>query len=256
MRGVLVETSFFTGNYPPAFSVEACSAEAQVPGEDAAWSVLAPARALEGDAHCFVEVPDQGVWTHVRLNIYPDGGVARFRVFGHPVSLWREGDGEADLAAALNGGRAVAWNDAHFGRAEHLLLPGRGADMGDGWETRRRREPGHDWCILQLGLPGVVRRIEVDTAHFRGNFPDRASFQAAYVPGAVDASLPAQSMFWPALMPERALAADSVQVFEQGLAALGPVTHVRFNIHPDGGVSRLRLWGLPTPARPGDRGRG
>ncbi len=255
VRGFLVDTSFFTGNYPPAFSVDACLTDARTPAEDAVWQSLVPASALHGDSRCFVEVHDPGVWSHVRLNIFPDGGVARFRVFGNPVPLWRDGDGEADLVAAVNGGRVVAWNDAHFGSAENILLPGRGADMGDGWETRRRREPGHDWCILALGLPGEVRRIEVDTAHFRGNFPEKASFQAVYAPDAVTASLPAQSMFWPELLAPRPLTADSIHVFDQGLATLGPVTHVRFSIHPDGGVSRVRLWGEPSQAPCGGKER-
>lgn len=247
IRGLLVDTSFFTGNYPPAFSLEACLTEAQTPDESAVWQTLAAAQPLEGNAHRFVEVSDGGVWSHVRLNIYPDGGVARLRVYGEPVPLWREGDGDIDLAAAVNGGRAVVWNDAHFGQPGNLILPGRGTDMGDGWETRRRREPGHDWCILKLGLPGTLRRIEVDTAHFRGNYPDMASLQGVYAPDANDASLPAQSMFWPELLSPQKLAADSVHVFEPGPAG-APVTHVRFNIHPDGGVSRLRLLGTPSLA--------
>ncbi len=123
------------------------------------------------------------------------------------------------------------------------ILPGRGIDMGDGWETRRRREPGNDWCILQLGAPGIIERIEVDTAHFKGNYPDRFSIQAACVDGGTDHSIVTQSMFWPVLIGEQKLSMDAIHTFSDELAVLGKVSHVRFNIIPDGGVSRLRLWG-------------
>ncbi len=142
----------------------------------------------------------------------------------------------------------MAWNDAHFGVAGNLLLPGRGVDMGDGWETRRRREPGFDWCILALGQPGTIRRIEVDTAHFKGNFPDRCSLQGGYAPGLSDQALVAQAQFWPTLLPEAKLQADYIHTFLDEVAALGKITHVRLNLHPDGGVSRLRLWGEVAPA--------
>ncbi|MNC65733.1 allantoicase [compost metagenome] len=115
--------------------------------------------------------------------------------------------------------------------------------MGDGWETRRRREPGNDWCVLELGAPGIVERIEVDTAFFKGNYPDRCSLQAACAGGGTDQSITTQSMFWPLLLPEQPLSMDAVHEYGEQVLPLGPVSHVRFNIFPDGGVSRLRLWG-------------
>lgn len=172
--------------------------------------------------------------------------MARLRVYGRPAEITAGPDGLTDLAAQINGGRALAWNDAHFGQAANLLAPGRGVNMGDGWETRRRREPGHDWCIIELGAPGVIERIEVDTAHFKGNYPDRFSMQAARVDGGTEQSVITQSMFWPTLIGETPLSMDAEHVFSTGIAALGAVSHVRFNIHPDGGVSRLRLWGRPA----------
>jgi len=248
IAGVDVDTSFFTGNYPPAASVDACPLGADPQGA-ANWETIVPPTALAGNRHHFLPArPTDVAYSHVRLNILPDGGVARLRVYGRPSPAGvRAGpDGLVDLLAWVNGGRPLAWNDAHFGRCENLLLPGRGVDMGDGWETRRRREPGHDWCILALGLPGRVRRIEVDTAHFKGNFPDRCSLQAAHAPDAVAASVVAQSQFWATLLAQAPLGADAVHVFGQQCADLGPITHVRFNLHPDGGVSRLRLWGEPA----------
>ncbi len=242
--GFDVDTSHFTGNYAPAVMIEATVSNSDEAAALAAasWHELLPATSLSGNSHHLLQVAAAGEWTHLRVHIYPDGGIARLRVYGQPVGSCLSG-GRYDLAALENGGRAVAWNDAHYGVPSNLLLPGRGINMGDGWETRRRREPGNDWCLIELGTPGIIERIEVDTAHFKGNYPDRCSLQAACVEGGTDQSLVTQSMFWPLLLPEQPLGMDAIHVFAEGLAALGPVTHVRFNIHPDGGVSRLRLWG-------------
>lgn len=248
IRGFDVDTSHFTGNYPPAVSIEATvSASDEVDAlATAEWTEILPATPLGPSRHHLLECASNEAWTHLRVNIYPDGGIARLRVYGRPMGGLesRAGDELVDLLAMENGGRAVAWNDASFGSSvAALLLPGRGLDMGDGWETRRRREPGNDWCVLELGAPGIVERIEVDTAFFKGNYPDRCALQAACVSGGTDSSITTQSMFWPTLLPERKLTMDAVHVFADGIAALGPITHVRFNIFPDGGVSRLRLWG-------------
>jgi len=247
IAGVDIDTSFFTGNYPPAASIDACP-EGRDPAIADSWQPLLGATPLAGNSHHLLATSTASkIYSHVRLNIFPDGGVARLRVYGTPSSSTVSAgpDGLVDLVALVHGGRAVAWNDVHFGVCANLLLPGRGVDMGEGWETRRRREPGHDWCILALGVPGRVRRIEVDTAHFKGNFPDRCSLQAAYLPNASDDSLVAQAQSWKILLPEVKLNADAIHHFQDECANLGAITHVRFNIYPDGGVSRLRLWGEP-----------
>jgi allantoicase len=247
IAGVDIDTSFFTGNYPPAASLDGCRPGGD-PTAETDWQPLLPATPLAGNRHHLVSLAGNATWSYVRLNILPDGGVARLRVYGRPSGESEvAADGLVDLAAALNGGYPVAWNDAHFGAAGNLLLPGRGVDMGDGWETRRRREPGFDWCILALGRPGIIRRIEVDTAHFKGNYPDRCSVQAGYAPGLGNDALIAQAQFWSSLLPESKLQADRVHSFLDNLASLGVITHVRLNLHPDGGVSRLRLWGDATP---------
>lgn len=246
IRGFDIDTSHFTGNFAPAVAIEGTCTDVDEPGDDAAWSEVLALTALTGNRHHLLEATAAGEWTHLRVNIFPDGGIARLRVYGVFSSALDDvaSNTLVDLAALTNGARPVAWNDAHFGSVENLLLPGRGVDMGDGWETRRRREPGHDWCIVALAAPGEVERIEIDTAHFKGNFPDRCSMQAACVPdGGTAASLVAQSMFWPVLLPECALTADAEHEFESVIEDIGPVTHVRLNIIPDGGVSRLRVWG-------------
>jgi len=242
--GIDIDTSHFTGNYPPAASLDACRCTGD-PTDKAGWTPLVPAQNLGGNAHHFVAVADERVWSHVRLNIYPDGGVARLRVYGRIHRDWSEADrgGLIDLLALENGGRSIACSDQHYGTPWNLLAPGRGATMGDGWETRRRREPGNDWAILALGHRGTIRRIEIDTAHFKGNYPDRCALLAADVAGGTDESLVTQSMFWRTLLPAHKLEMDRQHVIEKGLAELGPVTHVRVDIIPDGGLSRLRLFG-------------
>ena len=249
VRGVDIDTRHFTGNFPPAASIEACLSEEE-PGKDAAWTEILPAVTLGPSAHHFAPIGNSGPWNWLRLNLHPDGGVARLRVYGEPFCDWDKTapDAVLELSALKYGGRVVGYNNAHYGEVWALLTEGRGVNMGDGWETRRRREPGNDWLILALGAPGEIERVELDTAHFKGNFPDRCSLQAAYVQGGTDDSLVTQAMFWPELMGEQKLSADAIHEFDgDKLRALGPVTHVRLNIHPDGGVSRLRLFGKPAP---------
>ena len=245
IKGLDIDTSHFTGNFPPAASVQACRCDGLL-DESADWVEILPAVSLSGSAHHFFALDDDRAWTHCRLNIYPDGGVARFRVYGQPVSNWGDLDPGVlhEVSGLAQGGRIVGYNDAHFGVPFRLIMPGRGVNMGDGWETRRRREPGHDWCIIELGHAAVVQKIEVDTAHFKGNYPDRVSIQAANVGQGTDQSIITQAMFWPTLLGEQKTEMDKQHFYAlQQIQDLGPVTHVKLNIIPDGGVSRLRIWG-------------
>jgi len=242
IRGVDIDTSHFTGNYPPGASLEGCLAGKR-PLSEATWREIVPATALGPSAHHFIAVEDEGVFDHVRLNILPDGGVARLRVYGEPVASWADdgGDGVYELSALANGGRIVGYNDAHFGSVWTLITPGRGRDMGDGWETRRRREPGNDWLIVALGAPGLIERIEIDTCHFKGNFPEKAGLAGALVEAGDDRSTITSAMFWPTLLAPQVLKADHIHTFtlDKPVAA----SHVRLDIFPDGGVSRLRVFG-------------
>ncbi|MHC1478771.1 allantoicase [Frateuria aurantia] len=247
IRGVDLDTSHFTGNFPPAASIEGCLLETGDPGPDTVWHTILPTVALSGNQHHYHPIEDDGEFSHLRVHLWPDGGLARLRIYGLPRYTpddIRE-DGLQDLASALLGGRVVACNNQHFGAASQLLVPDRGQDMGDGWETRRRREPGHDWCIIALARPGLIEEIEVDTAFFKGNYPDRCSLHGAYLKNPHDAALVSQAMFWPSLLGSQPLGPDAVHRFRPDVADRLPVSHVRFDIHPDGGVSRLRLWGRP-----------
>ncbi|HYE28476.1 MAG TPA: allantoicase [Allosphingosinicella sp.] len=243
VAGFEIDTRHFTGNYPPGAEIEVCRSDQRVP--EAGWTNVTRRLALNGDDRVFVPVEHDEPVTHVRLHIFPDGGVARLRVWGRVAKDWSKVDPDErlDLLAMENGGRGIIANDEHYGRIENLTAPGRGVNMGDGWETRRRREPGHDWAVLELGAPGVIDEVVVDTAHFKGNYPDRCFLQAA--PAAVGSpeEIAAASERWPLLLPEAKLEADTIHVFRDGLADLGAVRFVRLNIVPDGGVSRLRLIG-------------
>jgi len=243
IRGIDLDTSHFTGNFPPAAGLEACHLAAGDPDAATRWSPLLPAVNLKGNSHHYFEVDSGRAVSHLRVNLYPDGGLARLRVYGSPESCAADADGLIDLAAALNGGYVVAANNQHFGLASRMLLPGRGVNMGDGWETRRRREPGNDWCVIALAQAGTIESIEVDTAHFKGNFPDRCSLQGAFVPASTPESIVTQAMFWPEILPEQPLSMDFQHHYSSEVIAHRAITHVRFNMFPDGGVSRLRLRG-------------
>ena len=182
-----MDTSFFTGNFPSHFSLEACdlgsppyrAEKSRTKSSKTNWTEIVSKTALEGDSQNPFAVDNSGRFTHLRLKIYPDGGVARLRVHGGVVpdsKLIKRP--ELDLAAVESGGRVIASSDHLLQRAAQSPMPGRGKDMSDGWGTRRRRGPGHDWAVVKLGLPGKIRRIEVDTAHFKGNFPESCSLRS------------------------------------------------------------------------------
>jgi allantoicase len=252
IRGVVVDTSFFKGNYPERFWLEGCDLGEKPPynnekkrlrAAETRWIELIPETMLQGDAQSSVPVNNEGRFTHLRLNIYPDGGVARLRVHGEVVPDKKKiSRGIINLAAIENGGSVIASSDQFFGAPRNLLMPGRAKNMGDGWETKRRRGPGHDWVVLKLGVPGIIRRIEVDTAHFKGNFPESCSMEASYAPGAAPDTFLAATQAWKELLPRMKLKANHLHVLKN-LQDVGAASHVRFHIYPDGGVSRLRLYG-------------
>jgi len=239
LRGVDIDTSFFTGNYPPHAAIDACVSEDDVPA--GGWIEILGKTELGGDAHHYLPIDDDSIWTHLRLNIYPDGGVARLRIYGEVRPDISAVEGVIDLVALENGGRAIACSDEHYGSMHNLNVAGRGVNMGDGWETARRRGPGNDWVILALGQSGVIEQVEIDTAHFKGNYPDRVSLHAAVFSNGDDARFDSDA--WQVLLPETKLSMDKQHHYEDELNAVGVVSHVRMSIFPDGGISRLRLHG-------------
>ena len=240
VRAIDVDTSHFLGNHPAEASVDACSDPADDDPSAWAWRPLARRFPLQAGSQNLVSPAHDERIAAVRLNIFPDGGVARLRVWGEPRP-YVPGGGVFDLAALVHGGRAVACSDMFFGRMGHLILPGAPENMGGGWETRRRRGPGHDWAVVRLATRGIVERIEVDTMHFKGNYPDRCSVDACLA-GRDLGRLDCDGATWRTLAPETRLGPHQVHELV-GLADLGPVDHVRLSIFPDGGVARLRVWG-------------
>jgi allantoicase len=243
IRRVEIDTSFFTGNYAPAAMLEACRVELE-PDENTVWTELVAKTELQGDSQRSFVVNHEENWNYIRLNIYPDGGIARLRVYGEAIHPQNAAASEhyIDLSSSTAGGQALACNNMHYGNMSNLLSDRAVANMGDGWETRRRRQPGNDWVILSLAQKGKVARIEVDTAFFRGNYPARCSLKGGCP--TTDAELVSESENWAEILPQVTLGPDQLHIFEHQLKDAGNVTHVRFDIYPDGGIARLRLAGL------------
>jgi len=279
IRTVTVDTNHFRGNHPESCSIEACAIDvdpgaeadkersgkadwcgtptepdddAEVPadaGAGAPWVELVPRNILTGHAENHFTVTDGGRYTYVRLNIFPDGGVARLRVLGEVMPDWAalaEGTAPRDLIAIEHGGVPLACSDQFFSEPVNLLMPGRAGSMADGWETRRRRGPGHDWAVIRLGHPGVVEHVVVDTNHFKGNYPESCALEGCLVTGPPGGIVDDKTDWFP-LLPRTPLEAHREHAFP--IAEGRPVSHVRLNIYPDGGVSRLRVFGRPAGGR-------
>lgn len=250
VRGVIVDTSFFRGNFPSHCSIEVCAVDGsptveQLTDAQTEWTEILPQSELKGDAQNDFSIFFDRRVTHLKLKIYPDGGVARLRVFGEVAPDWDELKRRAsqiDLAAAENGAAVLQASDMFFGHRHNLIMPGLAQDMSDGWETKRRRGAGYDWCIVKLGTRGRIERVEVDTSHFKGNYPESCSLEVGSANGAG-----LEKIEWRELLPNTKLQAHTRHVFTSELNDCGDaVTHARLNIFPDGGVSRLRLFGRIT----------
>ena len=245
VKGVVVDTSFFRGNYPDSCSIDGVSVTSLATVDAllaTEWHPMLAETKLKGDSENLFEIRAPFAVTHVRLNIFPDGGVARLRVHGEPVPDWHRNGGlthEVDLAAIENSATVLACSDMFFGPKDNLIMPGRALNMSDGWETKRRRGPGHDWVTVRLATEGLIHRIELDTNHFKGNYPDTAS-----IDGSIDGKE------WVEIVPRTKMQAHTRHFFVDQIAQRGPFTHLRLNVFPDGGVSRMRVWGSAT-----ERGR-
>jgi allantoicase len=247
IRGLNVDTSFFRGNFPESCALEACAVDGlpdveQLMSDAIEWTELLPRTALQGDAQNRFAIAGAERATHLRFRIFPDGGVARLRVYGEVAPDWNRlirRQSAIDLAAVEHGGRVIACSDMFFGHRHNLIMPGRALDMSDGWETRRRRGPGYDWSVIRLGRRGLIERAEIDTSWFRGNFPESCSLEICDASDAADFS----SVEWKELLPRTKLQAHTIHNYEDELISTGQATHVRLNIFPDGGISRLRIYG-------------
>jgi allantoicase len=261
IHGFVVDTAHFKGNYPDHCEIEACALDGGEPnpnlrafdgagnlylGRSTNWRTLLPKSPLGGDTRNSFPIQSADKVTHLCLKIYPDGGVARLRVHGEVIPDWpsltRTGR-EIDLAAVEHGGWIIVSSDMFFGSRNNLILPGRSTGMHDGWETRRRRGPGHDWCVVRLGAPGKISRVEVDTSYFKGNFPESCSLEVGTAPRELTDPAALGALPWQEILTRTKLQANSRHVYEKELLDSGEVTHARFHIYPDGGVARLRIFG-------------
>lgn len=245
--GFDIDTNFFLGNHPPHASIEAINitdTSVITDWDKANWKEILPKSHLDAGSQNFYECSSNDIYSHIRLHIYPDGGVARLRVYGEVFKNWDIISAEEiiDLAAAINGGKAIACNDMFFSAMGNLIMPGRGVNMGDGWETKRNRTPNNrDWVILKLAHKGTIERIIVDTCHFKGNYPDSCSIEGCL--SNSDEEVINDKAQWQTLLPQQKLSADNVHEFVREVNGGNIFSHIRLNIFPDGGISRLRLFG-------------
>ncbi|CAA91956.1 putative allantoicase [Schizosaccharomyces pombe] len=243
VTGCEIDTTFFNGNHAPEVSVEAAFLPEGNPDAKTNWTPILPklpCGPTQRHIYRFKEIPQQN-FTHVRLCMYPDGGIARFRLYGNVVPVFpADLDARLDLAHMYLGGLVVQCSDQHFGKKDNLLLPGRGVNMGDGWETARSREKGHvDWVIVKLGARGYIDDALIDTNHFKGNYPKEVILEAIDSPDHI----PGPDAQWVTILPARKLGPHMEHVFTNLQNNSTPMTHVRMIIIPDGGVKRLRIYG-------------
>ncbi len=248
IHGVDIDTNHFLGNHPPFASLEAAniSDTINVDYDKVQWTEILPKSPLNpGSQHLF-EITNRDIYTHIKLHIYPDGGVARLKVYGEVFKDWNKvnKDELADLAAAVNGAKSVLCNDMFFSHMDNLIMPGRGVNMGDGWETKRNRTPHNkDWVIVRLAHEGTIKKALIDTCHFKGNYPDSCMIEGCNAPAGTDFAT--ASIEWATILPQAKLQADHEHYFEKELTNTDKAfTHVRLTIFPDGGISRMRLWGI------------
>ena len=244
IHGVDIDTNHFLGNHPPHASIDAAYLAADANIDSAQWNEILPKSSLQPGSQNLYEIADRDTYTHIRLNIYPDGGVARLKVYGEVFKDWNlvNENETIDLAAAVNGAKSILCNDMFFSHMDNLIMPGRGVNMGDGWETKRNRIPNNrDWLIVRLAHEGFIDKILIDTCHFKGNYPDSCLLEGCNIPGDKESRLHDPGFVWTTILPQSKLKADHEHTFDSGCK--DAFTHVRLSIFPDGGVSRMRLWG-------------
>lgn len=250
VAGVEIDTAFFNGNHAPEIAVEGTFIDNEKDEEEvkkpsyAGWeTILSKQECGPSQRHGWLlSNITEKAYTHVRLLMYPDGGIARFRLYGVAVPVFpQSADAVFELSATVMGGVAISCSDQHFGTKDNLLLPGRGKDMGDGWETKRTRGEHVDWTIVRLGAKGEIDHIVIDTAHFRGNFPQKVQVFA----GAFDKDPSHDDAGWVEVLEPQKSSADKEHVYKAELKDVAGkgYTHAKLVIIPDGGVKRFRVFG-------------
>ncbi len=244
IKEIDVNTKFFTGNYPPQASIEGIYSESEPDIDDKNWLTILEKIDLDGDKINKFCIKKKNVVNWIKVNIYPDGGIARLRLWGDVYQNWDNFDNNKimEISALKNCGKIISYNNAHYGDVSALLSEGRGKNMGDGWETRRRREPGNDWIIIELGKKARLEEVEVDTAFFKGNFPESCSVEGVNADGNIENI---ENLDWTSIISKTALKADTIHKIKiENKYKQTIFSHVRLNIFPDGGVSRFRVYGF------------
>jgi len=241
---VNVDTSHFNGNQPSMISIEACNSKSNNI-KNFKWKSLLVKKKTKANSHHIFKTSSKSVFTHIKLNIFPDGGVARLRLYGNISKEKNDFKNKTiNLASLLDGASVIACNNEHFGKAENILAPGKAKNMGDGWETRRRRDKGFDWLILNSIDGEKIDKIEISTHHFKGNFPSHCSLQAAYITTKKSlSSIVSGSNKWKTLMNKTMLKANKTHTFRNVLMKNDKINFIKINIFPDGGISRFRIFG-------------
>jgi allantoicase len=243
IKKVDVDTSHFNGNQPAMISIEGANSNSNKINQ-LKWQPLLSKKKTKANSHHYFTVNSDKVFTHIKFNIFPDGGVARLRLYGSIAKSSKLKNKKINLASLLDGSSVIACNNEHFGKAENILAPGKAKNMGDGWETRRRRGKGFDWLILNSLDGKEIDKIEISTHHFKGNFPSHCSLQAAYLPNSKNSKqIVKSSNNWKYLLKDAKLSANKVHVFKNNLMKKDKINFIKINIFPDGGISRFRIYG-------------
>ena len=239
-----IDTSYFSGNQPSKISLQACFNKKKLPNKNTKWITILKKKPTKANSHHFFNIKNKSIFTHIKLNIYPDGGIARIRIYGSMKILKNFTGKVLNLTSVLYGATPIACNNEHFGRAENILAPGIGKNMGDGWETRRSRGKNFDWLIIKCAAAGKIKKIQIDTHHFKGNYPDKCSIQAALINKKISGrAIVNNSKKWKLLLNKVKLRAHQKHNFKNNLMKDKKVNYIKINIFPDGGISRIRVFG-------------
>ena len=239
-----IDTSYFSGNQPSLASLEACLSKKN-PTKKTTWKIILNKKKLGPDRNHNFKINNHSTFNFIKLNIFPDGGVARIRLNGivdlEKINLSGK---NVNLSSILNGSTIVGCNNEHFGKAENVLSPGTGVNMGDGWETRRSRGKNFDWIIIKFGKPGIIDRLEIDTHHFKGNYPESLTVQSAFITDKTNSNkLLANSKNWKTFLEKTKLKPHKKHLFKSKINKKNKINCLKINIFPDGGISRIRAFG-------------
>ena len=237
-----VDTSHFNGNQPGMISIEGANSNSNKINQFK-WMSILPKKKTKANSHHFFSINNKKIFTHIKFNIFPDGGVARLRLYGSIAKSNKFRNKKINLASLLDGASVIACNNEHFGKAENILAPGKAKNMGDGWETRRRRDKGNDWLILNSIDGTSIDKIEISTHHFKGNFPSHCSLQAIYSNTKNSKIIVNSSKNWKYLLKNTKLSANKTHTFQNNLMKNEKINYIKINIFPDGGISRFKIFG-------------